>query len=513
MASRQTLILLAAACGGGVAHAAVEHVVVAMLENRAFDHLLGFMKRGGPYGDTRVDGLTGAECNANNLTNASEGITCVDDQAFDRCEYDPDHSFARTTERIFGCRWQVTPGTPCVDMKSTSGNNDMSGFVDSARHKGQSGKNEMSMWPPERVPVLTTLAKEYALFDRFFASHPGSTYPNRQFVLSATAHGMTDTGGAVPKGGFPQRTVLRSFEEAGLSWRMYYEDSLAWAIFLADVQRNSSKPNIKEMGEFYEDAARGRLANFTFIEPRISANPNASQSPSYGLPNHQHPRESVREGERWMKNVYEAVRNGPRWNSTLLIFTYDEHGGFFDHVPPPQTGVPSPDGICTSEGFEYTRLGVRIPTVVISPWIAKGTLVHDPPAAQRPTDTSEYELSSIPATLRKLFPQIGGPLTRRDQWAASFEHLLTKTYRADAPTKMPDVPPPHADAMERSLSAPLDEHAQGLIKTLCSLNGVGDGEKEPCGHGIATYRHFAPWVERMWAAWHRPPRKADAASH
>eukprot|EP00940_MAST-03C_sp_MAST-3C-sp2_P000056 g56.t1 len=229
----------------------------------------------------------------------------------------------------------------------TTGQNSMNGFVASAISEGKDGVNEMTMWPPEKVPIITTLAKEFALFDRFFASHPGSTYPNRQFVLSATAHGMTDTGNTVPVGGLPQRTVLRSFEDAGLSWNMYYEDSLAWAIFLGDVQRNESKPFIQTMDKFYSAAAEGTLANFTFIEPRINPNPNAAGNKSFGLANHQHPTSSVREGERWMRDIYTAVRNGPLWDSTLLIFTYDEHGGFYDHVPPPQTNVPSPDGICT----------------------------------------------------------------------------------------------------------------------------------------------------------------------
>ncbi len=100
---------------------------------------------------------------------------------------------------------------------------------------------------------------------------------------------------------------------------------------------------------------------------------------AYGLPNDQHPPHSVKEGERIIKNVYESLRNGPQWNETLYIITYDEHGGFFDHVSPPQEGVPNPDGILgKGVGFNYTRLGVRIPTIAISPWIEKGTLVHEP---------------------------------------------------------------------------------------------------------------------------------------
>ena len=189
----------------------IEHVVVLMLENRAFDHMLGYY---GMNVDKRVDGLTGSECNFKNLSDTSAGKICVNNQAKEVCEYDPNHSFAATTERIFGCRWNKTDGTPCTDTKSTTGKNDMSGFVASAILEGKDGLNEMTMWSEQKIPIMTTLAQEYALFDRFFASHPGSTYPNRQFVLSGTAHGMTDTGNKVPKGGFPQKTVLRSFEEA-----------------------------------------------------------------------------------------------------------------------------------------------------------------------------------------------------------------------------------------------------------------------------------------------------------
>jgi len=313
---------------------------------------------------------------------------------------------------------------------------------------------------------------------------------------------MTDTGNKVPKGGFPQKTVLRSFEEAGLSWKMYYEGSLAWAIFMADVQRTKSKPNIQDMSNFYADAANGALPNFTFIEPRISPDKKAAHLPSYGLANHQHPTASVQEGERWMKNVYEALRGGPAWNRTLFIITYDEHGGFYDHVPPPQTGVPSPDGICTKEGFDYGRLGIRVPTIVVSPWIKKGTLVHEAPAAQKPASNSEYEHSSIPATLRKLFPQIGAPLNARDAWASTFEHLLGGAQpRGDCPTKLPDVPPPPAFEMERQLQRPVDEHAHGVIRMLCQMSGAQDD----CGKHIVTYEDYAPWVTAMWEKWMLAP--------
>ena len=175
--------------------------------------------------------------------------------------------------------------------------------------------------------------------------------------------------------------------------------------------------------------------------------------------------------------------------------------GFYDHVPPPQEGVPSPDGICTKEGFEYKRLGVRIPTVVVSPYIKKGTLVTYAPEAQKPTATSQYELSSIPATLRKLFPQLGKkPLTKRTAWASTFEHLLGKEMREDCPLRLPEVPPPPQGELERQMKRPIDEHARGLMTSLCQLAGVG--ESDGCGAGVENYEQFAPWVTAMWGRWH-----------
>jgi len=482
----------------------IKHVVVMMLENRAFDHMLGYY---GMRVDTRVDGLTGKECNLKNISNPLAGTICVNENVTEVCAYDPNHSFEATTERIFGCHWNVTAGTPCTEITSTTGNNDMSGFVSSARREGRDGTNEMSMWPPEKIPIMTTLAQEYALFDRFFASYPGSTYPNRQFVLSGTAHGMTNTGDQVPKGGFPQKTILRSLEEAGLQWKMYYEDSLAWSIFLSDLQRNESKPFIKPMHAFYTDVEKGgdQLANFIFLEPRIAPakNLSAHDNRTYGLPNHQHPIASVLEGERWIKEVYESLRKGPNWNETLLLITYDEHGGFYDHVPPPQTGVPNPDGICTKDGFAYERLGIRIPTLAISPWIQKNVLVHQPPDEQKPFPTSEYELSSIPATLRKIFPELDpSPLSKRDAWSGTFEHLLTHEYRDDCLEMLPELSLPPPGERERLLDLEVDEHAKGLIQVLCDLVHVTENDNHAhtaCGAEIKTYHDFSPWVKRIWS--------------
>lgn len=109
-----------------------------------------------------------------------------------------------------------------------------------------------------------------------------------------------------------------------MTWRVYYEDSMAWAGFNADLRRPEAKAFIRPMSEFYEDALNGTLPAFAFIEPRIASKPNATHEPSFGLANHQHPTASVLEGERLMKNTYEALRHGPAWNEvggdTLSVY-------------------------------------------------------------------------------------------------------------------------------------------------------------------------------------------------
>jgi len=460
-------------------------------------------------------------------------IVCVNDKALDNCPYDPNHGHAATTERIFGCQYCTWPPcrghehdqSPCSAHGSTKMPATMTGFAQSGVWNGRDGENEMSMLPPEKVPIITTLAKNFALFDRFFCSHPGPTYPNRQFVHSGTAHGATDD--EVPRTGYPQKTIFRQVEEAGLEWKMYYEDSMAWAIFMHDLRRQEAKPRIQDMDRFFEDATAGTLPAYSFIEPRISTRRNSSRR-SYGMANHQHPVASVREGERLMKDVYEAVRKGPKWNSTLLIITYDEHGGFFDHVPPPQEGVPNPDGMATKHGFNYTRLGIRVPTIAISPWIEKGTLVHEPPTSQKPFPTSQWELSSIPSTVAKLLDLPGHPLTARTEWAATFEHLLSRsTPRTDCPESLQEISPPSTKERERQLKLPIDEHARGVIRMLCDLteevlHGIdAEGELEAdtcdelgiclprsCGDAVQTQEEFSDWSTERFQQYLRGTKNA-----
>ena len=180
-----------------------------------------------------VDGLTSDMYQWKNVSDHSAGRLFVNANASDETAFDPCHTHSCTDEGIFGVP------NPAVNI---SGTPTMSGFVQNGLSHYHSAETVISMWPPERVPIITTLAKEFAFFDRFFCSFPGPTYPNREFVHSGTSHGMIDN--AVPKDGFPQPTIFRQFNETmgPDSWKMYYEGhgGLAWAIFMADIRNSPS---------------------------------------------------------------------------------------------------------------------------------------------------------------------------------------------------------------------------------------------------------------------------------
>ena len=260
--------------------------------------------------------------------------------------------------------------------------------------------------------------------------------------------------------------------------------------------------------------ASGALPQFSWIEPAFFDIPGLHNGSD------QHPSHDVSEGERLIKSVYETLRQSALWNETLLLITWDEHGGFYDHVHPPVSGIPQPDGVpcrdCGGTSFNFTRLGVRIPLVAVSPWIAAGTVVHEPPSSQSssllPSHTADnsdiqvaigttvttpyYELSSLLGTIRRVFNMTAPPLTARDAAAALLNDVWDGSSlqqpRTDCPLTLPDPPaysPAHAgkpaDAAERLPPSDLQREllflAEGLrtwdeLTSLASSTSSGEGD-------------------------------------
>ncbi|KAK6122134.1 hypothetical protein DH2020_044124 [Rehmannia glutinosa] len=427
----------------------IKTLVVLVMENRSFDHMLGWLKKIRPD----IDGLSGSEFNRINASDPTSRAVSVSDDAF-FIDSDPGHSIQAIREQIFGCNESSANPAP------------MNGFVQQAESMGVEGmsKNVMSGFKPDLLPVYTELANEFAVMDRWFASVPASTQPNRFYVHSATSHGASSNVRKDLIHGFPQKTIFDSLDENGLTFGIYYQNIPATLFF-------KSLRKLKHIIKFHDyklkfklHAKMGKLPNYVVIEQRYF---DVDLFPA----NDDHPSHDVALGQRFVKDVYETLRASPQWKEMALLITYDEHGGFYDHVPTPVSGVPNPDGIIGPDPyyFPFDRLGVRVPTFLISPWIDKGTVIHKPSG---PTPSSQFEHSSIAATVKKLFNLQSNFLTKRDAWAGTFEKYfyLRDTPREDCPEKLPEVKTtlrPRGPKEDVELS----EFQMELIQLASQLNG------------------------------------------
>jgi phospholipase C len=356
----------------------------------------------------------------------------VSADAADNIGFDPGHNVDDTLlEQLNGC----DGGNSMCTLYPVP---PMSGFVRSAQFTtGQesSARDVMKCFNQTSVPVLSQLALEYALFDSWFSSVPGPTQPNRLYSLSATSDGdCQNANWSRTILGYPQRAITDDFAEAGLDWKVYFGD-FPLSAYLNAIRKHPF--NFACLDAFMEDAEHGRLPAFSIVEPRYmnllcwEETDQHPYGPTLGY------KGDVTPGELFMNQVYEALINSPQWNETALVIYYDEHGGLYDHVPPP-VNVPNPDGKICSEfhQFDFTRLGVRVPAVVISPWVTKGSVVHAPSVG------SGYDHTSLLSTMRKIFNLRSQPLTPREGWAPSFESLFLSQSqpRTDYPRTLLNTP-------------------------------------------------------------------------
>lgn len=404
--------------------AEIKHLVVLMMENRSFDHMLGYMKAS----NNEIDGLDGAQSNQNSL---GESVPTNDQAAYSgSLSVDPRHDFADVMEQLFGTA-AVSP------VQSPT----MSGFVRNyERYTGapDTAAVIMNCFAPSRLRVLSGLANAYAVCDRWFCSVPGPTLANRLYAHAGTTRGRLDELSPDFLGSF--RTVYEVLYNLSppVSSAIFYEDWTA-ALSFEGLLLHSQAQFFAEYDRFGELCRKDKLPSYCFIEPRY--NP-ATGSPS--LPaNDQHPDHDVAAGEGFIRQVYADLRsNDDVWKSSILAIVYDEHGGLYDHVVPPgKYSVPSvpiacsPDSLsCPDPWFDFTLLGPRVPALIISPYIKAGTVSHD-----------IYDHTSLIATAMKLFAGTGWPsnqLGRRVQVANTFETLLdlNAVPRMEQPNFGPPVP-------------------------------------------------------------------------
>jgi phospholipase C len=307
----------------------IKHVVVLMKENRSFDHLLGRLHDQGQPATEAVPPTFANPDPADGGTVQAfhEPTTCV--------THDPDHQWA-------AMHTQVDQGK-------------MDGFVKSAATStGTDGHFVMGHYEQADLPFYYWLASTYALNDRHFASVRSGTFPNRNFLLLGTADGVTATGAGYPDPSTP--TIFDALDKAGVTWGVYSDGSL----LSGTLNWSSTHAGAHPYADFLKAIDAATLPQVTFVD---------------GIDNveDEHPTANLQMGEDWTRNIYEHATASALWPGLAIVWTYDEAGGFADHVPAPNTAcVARP----IAKDQPFYELGVRVPLAVVSPWARPGYVSH-----------------------------------------------------------------------------------------------------------------------------------------
>jgi len=354
----------------------LQHIVVLMMENRSFDHMLGSLTAVDP----RIDGVTGQFSNPDTTGAAIKPQPSADFQG--QLDPDPDHHFPAVDLQIFG-------GDPARVAN-------MQGFIKSyfnQRRDVAHSQKIMYYFTQANLPVLTTLALEFAVFNRWFASIPGPTICNRAFAHYGTSFGRVDMNVfdvIEPIKSIYTRLISNNPQHTA---KVYYYDTSSSTMEVVNLLQN--QPQLfGTYQQFQQDCASGNLPDYSFVEPNYS---DHETDGGEEVANDQHPDHDVQAGERFIAEVYMRIKSNPQlWASTALLVVYDEHGGIFDHVVPPtctpDTRPATASDTGTGMAFNFDRLGVRVPAILISPWIRKNTV-----------ENRVFDHASIPATVAKFF--------------------------------------------------------------------------------------------------------------
>lgn len=449
----------------------ITHVFVVMLENHSFDNIFAM---------SGIQGLTVATTSDSNSYNGTPYP--VQMCAPLKMPTDPGHEFLDVVEQLAGPGATYPPGGPYPPINN-------SGFA--ANYATSTTEGPPAPAPvadigdvmacfatPDQLPVIYQLATQFAICDQWYSSLPGPTWPNRFFVHGASSSGLDDSpskeemvGWELPGAGFtyPNGSIFQALAKAGIPYRFYNDSTgFPWelSLYSDDSQNGSLVGAVAQVSalsgvslldihslRFFEADLQGPYPYpYTFIEPHYGDLPSGS----YAGGSSQHPMDDVHGGEHLLAAVYEAIRNSPYWNTSLLIVTYDEHGGLYDSVAPGSAPAPgdNPDNDYNKHGFNFEQYGIRVPAVVVSPQI---------PAAK--VDHRVYDHSSVPKTLEQLFGL--NALTQRDAAANSVVPLLSVVPpRTDCPTVLDRPVPPRirakprlaAEDQARIDAQPLPEH-------------------------------------------------------
>jgi Phosphoesterase family len=417
----------------------IKHFFVLAFENRSFDHVFGFSALEGP------DAVTGQPTRAEDLIGKTfENVSADGRRRFEAKrggtffipqvsggDGDPSHEFLDVLGQI--CGPERVPKNGKLPHGEYPTEIDMSGFV-ADYEKVQphySPQIVMDSQDSNHLPIINQLAMEFMVCDHWFAALPGPTWPNRFFIHAASATGQTDSPSGfrifnawdgVDKYTFHRGTIYDALARKHLTHQIYVENIFSQVICIGN---QTVDMNHKPLDEFEKDISNSNFPHcYVFIEP------NSGQKFGLmggGTEDDMHPPSDIRTGEALIKRVYEGLRNSPLWERSVLVIMFDEHGGLFDHVRPPKVRPLDDGSVDHTHGFRFDQLGVRIPAIIVSPWVKRGSIDH-----------TVYEHSSLIASVVRHFGL--EHLTSRDRDAADFlAKLSEKEPRKDTPARLHDV--------------------------------------------------------------------------
>ena len=461
----------------GLSH--IQHLVVVMLENRSFDNVAGFLygqntppRHFLPAGaDQRYNGMPLDYSNPSNPdffqgTGPANPVTVRRGAENSLVpNYDPQELFDDITFQIFGTTHPEAGQTPA-----------MNGFLVSYERVAKEKPEQiMQCYTPEQLPVLSQLARGFAICDAWYASCPCQTFPNRSFVHAGTSRGQVNNSPYDPFN-YDVPTIFNVLTDMKVDWAVYNDSVFESATRLQfpklwDLLLES---HFHDFDDFQEAARQGKLPRYSFVEPSFLIDPHD-----------EHPPHDMLLGERFLWQVWNAVASGAHWESTLLLITYDEHGGCCDHQAPPWGATP-PDDRRGENGFSFDRYGVRVPAVLVSPWIEEGTVFRSPGA--RP-----YDHTSLLATLRDWLqiPAERMLKSARIADAPTLEHVLTRS----APrTEIPAIPYPAGTPVKHPVTLPPNHFQRGLALALAHRVGIRGALKVV--ENLVTRQHLADFLAK-----------------
>ena len=494
----------------------IRNVFVLMLENHSFDNIFA------------MSGIQGINAATVQDSNCYCGETYqVQECAPPYMTTDPGHEFKDVLEQLCGADAadKYHGGAyPCVNNSGFASSYATSISEDTGSPASDHIGDIMACFDTRnQLPVIHQLACEFAICDNWYSSLPGPTWPNRFFVHGASSAGWTDsphlkdeiTWESIHGFRFSNGSIFEALRNAGHEWRLYNDDKNqfsddasgpefgGWISQVASLH-GISQLDLHSIDHFAADLNKTAAGvptytyPYTFIEPNFgrsffSPQPHhkgsAFKGPTYKGGSSQHPEDDPSGGEGLIKAVYEAIRNSPVWNTSLLVIVYDEHGGFYDHVKPcsaipPGDSIPAGQVTRNALGFDFTQYGVRVPAVIVSPLIPRTTVDH-----------TLYDHSSILATLESLLGM--NALTNRDGCANDLRHLLTiTTPREDCPKTLvsPVTAAAHRGIVEKELIAGIThliEEAVDKVETVIDeLLGTVQDEPLPDSGNIIGFLHI-----------------------